>query len=383
MAEGAVLRSIPLYKAHVPPGIGQELDPLFATGQLAGGPAVDAFQGSLGEFLGNPRVLLTGDVSSSISLALMLAGVQPEDEVVMSPLVCLATSCPVANQFARIKWCDVDPETGNLDPDSLRQSLTSQTRAIIVYHWAGNPADMDAILTVASERGVPVIEDAGEALGAEFMGRKIGAIGSDYSVFSFYPNRHITTIEGGAIAFKDEATWERGRWLRRYGIHQPSFRLPNGEINPDSDIRQAGLNTYMNQVSAFIGLKQMEWLPGILERHRSNASYYNSRFHGHKRIRPLRALGAANSAHWVYTILTDKRDELMIHLKSHGIQCSKVHIRNDHYSCFGSADHQLPGVDKFSQQALGIPCGWWVDLEGIRYICERIEEFFSQELISN
>lgn len=376
MGGGAGIRSIPLYKAHVPPGIGEELEPLFASGQLSGGPAVEAFQASLGDFLGNRQLLLTGDVSSSISLALMLAGVGPEDEVVLSPMVCLATSCPVANQHARVRWCDVDPWTGNLDPADLERCLTPRTKAILVYHWAGNPAEMDPILDIARAHGLAVIEDAGEAIGAEYKGRRLGAVGADFSVFSFYPNRHITTIEGGAISFSHAEAWERGRWLRRYGMHQPTFRSADGEINSDSDIRQAGLNTYMNQVSASIGLKQMARLPGVLEQHRANASRYDALFAGLQAVRPLRVLPEARSSYWVYTILAEQRDQLMSHLKAQGINCSKVHLRNDLYSCFGPSEVGLPGVDDFSRMTLSLPCGWWVCEEEVGYIYGKIAEFY-------
>lgn len=372
------VRPIPLYQAYVPPGTGLELESIFASGQIAGGPVVEDFQASLSDFLGNSHLLLTGDVSSSISLALMLAGVGPEDEVVLSPMVCLATSCPVANQHARIRWCDVNPETGNLNPADLERCLTPKTKAIIAYHWAGNPAEMDPILGFARAHGLAVIEDAGEAIGAEYKGRRLGSVGADFSVFSFYPNRHITTIEGGAIAFSQAEAWERGRWLRRYGMHQPTFRSVDGEINGDSDIRQAGLNTYMNQVSACIGLKQMARLSGVLEQHRTNASHYDALFAGLQTVRPLRVLPEARSSYWVYTILAEQRDQLMNHLKAQGIHCSKVHLRNDHYSCFGPSKVGLPGVDEFSRMTLSLPCGWWVGEDEVNYIYGQIAEFYRQ-----
>lgn len=365
---------IPLYQAHVPTGMGQELESLLTTGQIAGGVQVDAFQKRLGDFLGNPRTLLTGDVSNSISLALRLAGVGPGDEVALSPLVCLATSCPVANQFARVRWCDVDPETGNLDPSSLRQRITPQTKAVIVYHWAGNPTDMAPIQAIARERGIAVIEDAGEALGAEYGGRKIGSTGSDYTVFSFYPNRHITTIEGGAISFGMEDAWERGKWLRRYGIHMPSFRGPDGEINPGSDIPEAGLSTTMNQVSALMGLRQMDFLPGILERHQANGKYFDMRLASMKGVRPIALPEGSLSARWVYTFLAEDRDRLMAKLKTFGIHASRVHLRNDLYSCFGGSGTSLPGVDSFSAHAISIPCGWWVGEDDAAYIADCIGE---------
>lgn len=368
--------TIPLYRVHMPMAVYQDLEPLIAQGQLATGPLVSAFEAGLGAFLGNPRTLATGDISSSISLCLMLAGVGPGDEVVSSPMVCLATSCPVANRFARVKWCDIDPETGNLDPQALERVITGRTKAVLVYHWAGNPADLSAIQSIARNYNVSIIEDAGEALGASSCGSLIGNSGSDYTVFSFYPNRHITTIEGGAISFARNAEFEKARWLRRYGIHLPTFRLPNGEINPASDIPVAGLNTTMNQVGASIGLKQLECLPSIIARHQSNGDFYDTRFSGLEKVSSLKLPLNSHSARWVYTLLVEDRDALMGYLEGKGIQSSGLHLRNDSYSCFGDSDEQLPGVDAFSRRALSIPCGWWVDREGAEYIANSIEEFY-------
>lgn len=369
-------RSVPLYNVHLPRDAYQGLEALLAQGQLASGPLVNAFESGLSSYLGNPLTLATGDVSSSISLSLMLAGLEPGDEVVLSPMVCLATSCPVATQFAKVRWCDIDPATGNLDPARLAEAITLRTRAILVYHWAGNPSDMAPIQALAQAHGIPVIEDAGEALGAVYGGFKIGNTGSDYTVFSFYPNRHITTIEGGAISFKNEPDFERARWLRRYGIHVPSFRLEDGEINPDSDIPRAGLNTTLNQIGASIGLRQLEHLENIVARHQDNGLFYDSSFAQRPEIQPLRIPVGATSARWVYTILADRRDELRSYLRAKGVQSSRVHLRNDRYSCFGAQSASLPGVEAFSMKALSLPCGWWVQPADREYVVHCIESFY-------
>ncbi|MBI5017696.1 MAG: DegT/DnrJ/EryC1/StrS family aminotransferase [Deltaproteobacteria bacterium] len=342
------------------------------TGQIASGPAVGQFEGLLQTYLGNPCVTSTADVSSSITVALFMAGVRPGDEVVTTPMTCLATTAPVRNLFAEVRWCDVDPTTGNLDPEGLERSLSSRTRAILVFHWAGNPADVDSIRAIGSSWGIPVVEDAGEALGSEYKGRKIGNSGSDYTVFSFYPNRHINTIEGGAIAFGKETDYEQGRWLKRYGIHHPSFRTADGEIDPRSDIPVAGWNSYMNQVAASIGVAQMRHLPSIIERHHSNGLFYDAALAEIPGITTLKRLPQTRSAHWVYTFLSDDRTGLMARLRAEGIQASRVHIRNDIYSCFESAKQILPGVDFFDSHCLSIPCGWWLQQEDLHRIVDCI-----------
>jgi dTDP-4-amino-4,6-dideoxygalactose transaminase len=366
---------IPLYKPHIPQGLGERVADILSSGQIAGGPSIAMFEGLLRDYLGNPWVTTTGDISTSLTVCLFLAGVRPEDDVVMSPMVCLATSCPVRNLFANIRWCDVDPMTGNIDPVDLSKRITPRTKAIVVYHWAGNPADLEAIHAVARAHNLAVIEDAGEALGAEYHGKKIGATGSDYTVFSFYPNRHLTTIDGGAITCAREEDHEKLRWLKRYGIHQPSFRDGDGEINPASDIPIAGWNSYMNHVAATIGVAQMEHLPSLIARYRENGLYYDERLADVPGVTVLNRPQNSRSAYWVYTFLARERDHLLKRLRQLGVCASKVHLRNDLYTCFGVSTESLPGADYFSAHCLSIPCGWWVNEDD----CTRIADIVRRE----
>jgi dTDP-4-amino-4,6-dideoxygalactose transaminase len=351
---------IPLYKPHIPPGLDERLGAVLSSGQIAGGSCVAQFEDLLRDYLGNPWLTTVGDVSTALTLCLYNAGVRPGDHVLMSPLVCLSTSSPVRNLFANIRWCDTDPNTGNLDPADIPKRITVRTKAIVVYHWAGNPAALDELHSVAHDHGLAVIEDAGEALGAEYHEHKIGATGADYTVFSFYANRHLTTIDGGAITCSTEHDFEKLRWLKRYGIHQPSFRDKDGEINPASDIPTAGWNSYMNAVAATIGVAQMEHLPSIIARHQENGLYFDERLTDVPGVTVLARPQNSRSAYWVYTFLARGRDHLLKTFRQQGVYASKVHLRNDLYTCFGTDRPALPGVDQFSAYSLSIPCGWWV-----------------------
>ena len=166
--------SIPLFKVHMPAGAGAALAATLASGQLAHGARVAEFERSLTAYTGNPLVSALSEVSGALTLALFMAGVRPEDEVIVSPMVCLATSMPIANLFARPLWCDVDPATGMLDPARIRELVTPRTRAILAYHWSGDVADLEALQTAARAHGLKLIEDASEASGAEYRGEKLG-----------------------------------------------------------------------------------------------------------------------------------------------------------------------------------------------------------------
>jgi len=367
---------IRLYNVHFPESIEASIGEILRSGSIAYGPNVELFEEKFREYIGNPLMTSSGAVSSSIKLSLFMAGVRPGDEVIASPLACLATNIPVRNLFGSMKWCDIDPTSGNLDPKDLAAKVSSKTKAILVYHWAGNPVDLGAVYEVAHEHGIPVVEDASEALSAELGGNKLGNTGSDYTVFSFYPNRHLTTIEGGAITFKDPEELERCLWLKRYGIHLPSFRGDDGEINPRSDIPVAGWNTCLNHVAATIGVAQLPLLDDKLAKFARNGEFYDSKLKSLPSVDILTRPAGSKSAYWVYTLLSDRRDEISQHLRDNEVQTSKVHLRNDVYSCFGDANKEceLPGVDEFSRRAVSIPCGWWVSEEE----CERIASLIAE-----
>lgn len=365
---------IPLYGVHIPPGVGSGVEAVLNSGRIAAGEHVGRFEQKLQQFTGNPLLIATAEMSSSIAMCLYQCGVRPGDDVVACPMSCLATTVPVRNLFANVKWCDCDPRTGGMDPDSLASAITPATKAILAFHWAGNPLDLQAIYEVAASRGLPVVEDVSEGLGAEYRGKQLGNTGANFVVFSFYPNRHLTTIEGAAVAFRDIEQWEQARWLRRYGIHGPSFRCDDGEINPESDISDAGWNNSMNQVAAWIGLAQFGQLENRLATCRENGQFYDEVLCDVQGIRVLNRPQNSRSAYWVYTLLADDRERLMVELRRRGVQASRVHLRNDVYSCFGSRRHDLPGVQEFSKRAVSIPCGWWVTREERESIARVIRE---------
>lgn len=363
---------IPLYKVHMPPEANEAVRTVLDSGYLADGEIVRQFEAHLRDYLGNPNLITVGEESSAIVLALYIAGVRPGDEVLASPMACLATNMPILNLFAGIVWCDVDPDTGNLDPAEIERRITPRAKAVVYAHWAGVVADVAAINWIARRHGLRVVEDASEALGAEYDGRKIGNTDSDFTVFSFHAIRHINTGEGAAITFADPAEAEQARWLKRYGIHQPTFRDTLGEIDPASDIPRAGYNSYMNNISAAIGLAQMGHVEEVVGRHRENGEYYDRALADLPGLTLLKRLSQASSACWVYTFLAERRDDLLRHLRERGVFASKVHLRNDVYSCFGTGIADYSGVNSFSSSCLSIPSGWWVSQDDREFIVDSI-----------
>ncbi len=337
------------------------LSALLADGQLASGAQVGEFEQALGRYLGTPRVLATSDRSGALTLALRAADVAPGDEVLLSPLVCLATSMPLAALQLRPVWCDVDPLTGMLNSAALAGRVTARTKAIVTYHWGGDLGPLAELRTFADAHGLTLIEDAAAAFGGEYRGRALGSTPSDYTVLSFYAVNQLSLGEGGALLCRREPDLEALRPLRRYGVQQATFRLPNTDLNPTSDIPRSGYNFALSNLHAALGLAQFTELPARIARYRANGRFFDEILRGIPGLTLLARLPDAVSGYWVYALRAARRPALLAKLHAHGIGAQRLHLRNDHYSCFAPAARALPGVECFDAENLCLPCGWWVD----------------------
>lgn len=351
--------SISLFKPFMAESAHAALKSVLASGQLVAGRQVAEFESQLAAWLGVPDAVALVDASSALTLALYLAGVRPGDEVIASPLACSATLMPIANLFAKPVWCDVDPLTGMPTPDNIAGLISEKTRAILLYHWSGDVADIGGVAALSRQRGVKLVEDASEALGAEWRGHRLGGE-ADFTVYSFYATKHITTGEGAALLAADPQMVKTARHLRRFGIDPTKFRLPNGDLDPAFDIPLAGFNFAMNEIAATLGLEQLQHADEIITRHRANGQYYDAALAEIVGLRLLKRREDSISGFWTYSLLAERRDDLIRKLLSHGIGAQRLHLRNDGYSCFGGGVRELPGGAAFDALNLSIPCGWWV-----------------------
>lgn len=365
--------SIPLLKVFMAESAHAALKPVLESGQLAAGRQVAEFEARLAAWLDAPDAVALGDASGALTLALYLAGVRPGDEVITSPLACSATLMPIANLFARPVWCDIDPHTGMPDAGKIAGLITEKTRAILLYHWSGDVADIGGVMALARQHGIKLVEDASEALGAEWRGRRLGGE-ADFTVYSFYATKHINTGEGAALLAAEPQMAQAARHLRRFGIDPVKFRLPNGDLDPAFDIPLAGFNFPMNEIAATLGLEQLPHADAIVARHRANGRYYATALAGISGLRLLRRREDSVSGFWTYALCAERRDDLIRKLLSHGIGAQRLHLRNDGYSCFAGEARQLPGVGDFDAQNLSIPCGWWVGDEERECVVDCIRD---------
>ena len=350
---------IPLYKVFMPEETSLEVAKVLDSGQLAYGKYTQQFESKLQQFIKNPNVLTIS--GNSILFALKLLDIKEGDEVIVSPMSCLMTTQPIAYIGAKIVWADIDSETGTLDPISVELKITSKTKAIIHYHWAGYPGYIDEINDLAKEYDIPVIEDATESFGAEYKGKKLGNTGTDIVCYSFTPVRLPNAIDGGGLALNNKNLYEKALLMRDLGIERKSFRDDFGEISEQCDITIAADSSTMNNISGLVGAHQMNHLDSLLEKQRDNAENWKSIFRNRSDVSFIKEREETKPSYWVFTILAKNQDTLLTEMRDKGFYASKLHLRNDIYSVFNSPNETFAGVSEFSKKQLSLPCGWWVN----------------------
>lgn len=367
---------ISLFKVHMPPSVDETMAETLWSGYVTEGPRVREFEIRMGEYLGNPHVATINSCTSGITLSLLAAGVVPGDEVITTPMTCMATNMPIHTLGARIVWADVDSSTGNIDPASVEHRITEKTKAILYVHWAGQPADIDRINAIAEQNGLKVIEDAAHALGAEYDGRKIGNHG-DFVCFSFQAIKHITTGDGGMVAFNNtgaQDNLERFTKMRWYGLDR---NFDRSVTKWNTDIADIGFKMNMNDIAATLGVAQMNHVDSVISAHREHSEYYDRELAGIDGITLITRDPRSRTAAWIYTLLLDneaERERFAAHLGANGVACNVVHVRNDKYSVFSQYQSELPGVDDFCSRMINIPCGWWLSQDDLETVVGAIRK---------
>lgn len=352
--------NVALFKPYLSASMEQAALEVLRSGQIAAGGKVQQFEAALGRLIGQAQVLTTSDMSSALQIALRLADVGPQEEVLTTAYTCMSSNGPIAAVGATPRWVDVRASTGTMDPAALEQAITPRSKACLVYHAAGYPAEIQTIAAICRHRGIVLIEDCNNALGAEVQGRPVGTFG-DMAVYSFYPNRQINASEGGALALRDPAQLARARRLRRFGIDMTTFRDASGEINPASDIAEIGWSAGMNNLCSALALAQLEGLDERLAATRRNASRLATLLEDIEGVQVIQPNTNSRPVYWALLVLIDQqRDEVLQSLKQAGVMVSKLHHQTDGYSGFHAQPASLPATTAFMEKVLALPCGWWL-----------------------
>ncbi|HBY92829.1 MAG: DegT/DnrJ/EryC1/StrS family aminotransferase [Ardenticatenaceae bacterium] len=329
------------------------------------GRFVTQFEEGFAAFCGSQYGIATFNGTTALHLALAVLGIGEGDEVIVPSLTFVATANAVYYARATPVFVDSERQYWQMDPAAVEAVITPRTRAIIPVHLYGHPVDMDPILDLAERRGLWVIEDAAEAHGARYKGRRVGSLGH-FGSFSFYGNKIITTGEGGMLTTDDADYAARAAWLRDHGMDKER-RYWHPEI---------GFNYRMTNIQAALGCGQLERIEQVLLAKRQLAAWYNERLGEIPGLSLPAEAPWAENVYWMYSIVVEdafgpNRDELAAELRAAGIDSRPFFYPIHVMPPYRTGQH-LPVAEDLAVRGLNLPSSPALSEDQVDYICQTI-----------
>ena len=358
----------------------KNIEEVFDSGYINEGVQVAQLENELKSFLGINNLTLVNSGTSALTIALRVAGVTADSEVISTSMTCIATNTPIVNLGAKIVWADIDKNTGMIDAKDVERKITNKTKAIMIVDWAGSTPNLTEFEELSKSTGIPIIQDAAHAFGAKY-GKKSIAEFADFTCFSFQAIKHFTTGDGGALYCKNEKDLKLVRKLKWFGYNRDVVKDEKGEWrgqNWDADvlINEIGYKFNMNNYVAALGLANLNGLQDSLKSHQRNAETLHKILKNHPKIELLKKEPDCESVYWVYTIRLkaskEKRDYILQKLNEIGIAAGLVHLPNHEYSAFSEFATQLPETEAFSESQISLPCGWWLSEKDCIFIANKL-----------
>ena len=361
------------FNTHIDPLAVSHLQDVFEDNFVGEGHMVKKFEDGLASTLGilNPVAVNSG--TAALHLALIAAGVEEGDEVLLPAQTFVATGLVILMQKAKPVFVDINPYTGNMDPNKLQSKITDKTKAIMPVHWGGTPCELTAINRIADFAGLTVIEDAAHALGALYRGKPVGTI-SDYAAFSFQAIKHMTTGDGGALCCRDVEKANEVRRRRWFGIDRANTQ-PSELGDRGYDITELGYKYHMNNIAAAIGVGNLEHFTKRLQARRNIADFYIEQLDGIEGLELMRPdIHGSKSAYWLFPVLVERRNHFVKKMREARIPVSVVDRRIDRYSIFGGITPNLKGQEYFEEHQIHLPIHDGLSSQDIELIVNVIKK---------
>lgn len=342
------------------------------SGTLSIGPKIDAFEKKFAKFVGSRYACAVSSGTAGLHLALIAAGIKEGDEVITSPFSFIASANVVLYVGAKPVFVDVDPITGNIDPKRIEKAITKKTKAILPVHIFGQPADMNAIMKIAKKHKLAVIEDACESLGATWKGKNAGTFGQS-GVFAFYANKQMTTGEGGMVVTNSRAVDELCRGLRNQG-RTPDMRW--------LDHKYLGYNYRMDEMSAAVGLAQIEKVDFLIKKRREIVGWYAKELQKLSSLVEIPSFPPEATHTWFVYVVQIKnariqRDRIIQDLAKKGVSSRpylpSIHLFSFYKERFGYGVGDFPISEKMSASALALPLYIGLTRQDIKTIVEILD----------
>ncbi len=347
------LFSLPAQHVTIAEDLKRALGEVLESGRFILGPNVAAFEKEVASYVGCSDAVGVASGTDALHLALRSLKIGRGDDVITTPFSFIATASAISWAGATPVFADVHPDSFNLNPMQIEKRITRRTRAILVVHIYGRPADMSPILDLAKQYGLMVIEDCAQAMGAEYKGRRVGALG-DVGCFSFFPTKNLGGLgDGGMVTTNDPEIAQRIRRLRKHGSRERYLA------------EELGLNSRLDELQAAVLRVQLRYLEGWIEQRRRIAAVYRKRLKGSRVLLPSED-PETKAVYHLYTIRSPQRDRLCDFLGKRGIESRVYYPIPLHlqpvYRPLGYASGSLPIAESLSRQVLSIPL--YPDLSG-------------------
>jgi len=344
------------------------LDQVLPTGKYTLGPFLEAFEREFANYCGTKYCVGISNGTEALHLALVACGVGAGDEVITVANTYIATAFAISYVGATPVFVDIDPDTYNMDVSKVEQAITSRTRAIIPVHLYGQPVDMDPLLEIARRHDLWVIEDAAHSHGATYKGRKTGSLG-DIGCFSFYPAKNLGCYgDGGGITLSDDELYDKVKVLRYMGQHVKHVHEIIGFQQRLDPIQAAILSVKLRHLDEW-NRKRQQW-----------AALYDELLADLPVVTP-KVADFATHVYYMYTIRTQRRDELKEYLAAHGIGTQIIYATpvpmQPAYRFLGYKDSDIPIAARYAKEYLCLPMFPELTEQEVRRVAATIREFFS------
>ncbi|MFA5865282.1 MAG: DegT/DnrJ/EryC1/StrS family aminotransferase [Phycisphaerae bacterium] len=341
--------------------------------RLSIGPRTEAFERAVCDYIGCKFAVGVSSGTAALHLAMIAAGIGSGDEVITSSFSFVASANSVLFVGGKPVFVDIDPRTWQIDPGKIEAAITSRTKAILPVHVFGQPSQMKPIMDIAKRHNLLVIEDSCEAIGATIDGRKAGTMGMS-GAFAFYPNKQITTGEGGMLITNDSEVAKLGRSLRNQGRGEGTTWLAHERL---------GYNYRMSEIQAGLGWAQMQRIEEILQKRDLVANMYIQRLKNHPQL-SLQKIEPNVKMSWFVFVLKladefsqEQRDRLLKLLTENGIGCNAyfapIHLQKFYRDQFGHQEGELPITEQIGARTFAVPFFSVMTESQVDYVCQMLD----------
>ena len=353
---------ISLSKMYVDDQIEKSISDVLKSGRYINGQNLKSFEREFAGLCDTEYAVGVNSGTSAILLSLLALGIDEGDEVIVPSHTFIATASPAKFLRATLVYADIDPEIYNIAPADIERKITSRTKAVIPVHLYGHPCDMDPVNELARANNIYVIEDACQAHGATYKGKKTGSLG-DIACFSFFPSKNMTVLgDGGMVTTNNSEFAQKVRMMRDHGRTQKYVH------------EMFGLNCRLSEVHAAIGREQLRHLTEWTERRRAITARYNALLHDSGVIVPVEREWARH-VYYMYVIRLKQRDNLASYLKDKGIETGIHYPVPVHRQPYLMSDIHLPITEQYADEILSLPMHPQLSDEEVDYVASEVRNF--------